>query len=92
MLQARILGRIEQRRSSATGSIVERVDPSSVVLGDPVLDGLERTARCVGDVLGGSTLLGEHDSLGSAPDPLLVEGAGEFLELFHRMVIGDEHE
>ena len=44
-LQVGVSRRVQERRSSATGSVVEGFDPTGVVLGDPVLDGLEGTPK-----------------------------------------------
>jgi len=90
-LQVGVLRRVQERRSPAPGPLAEGFDSSGVVLSDPVLDGFERTPQRVGDVAGGSSLLGEDDGLGATPGSLLGQGLGEFLELFSGMVVGNEH-
>jgi len=91
LLHAGVVHRVQQRRPPAAGSVMKRLDPPDVVLGDPVLDGFEGAPQGVGDVLGGPPLLGEEDGLSAAPDALLGEGTRQFLELFRGMVLGDEH-
>ena len=56
LLQARVLLRIQPGWASAPGSLVERGDVPSVVLGDPVLDGTQGAAQRLGDVLCGAAL------------------------------------
>src|SRR5262249_22694926 len=90
-LQAGVVRRIEQGWAPAPRPLVNGFDPTDVVASDPLLAGLERAAQSIGDVLSGSSLLGQDDGLGAAPDPLLGEGSGELLEFFQALVVGDEH-
>jgi hypothetical protein len=90
-LQPRVLIRVQSRRAAAAGSLVEGLDPPAIVLGDPVLDRLERTPQGVGDVLGGPPLFGEGDGLNTAPESLPGDGLSEVVKLFRGMMIGDEH-
>jgi len=90
-LQLGVLPRVQSERAAAARSLVEGLDAAAIVLGDPILDGLERASEGVGDVLCGPTLLGEEDGLGAAPESLLRDRLDEVVELFRGMVIGDEH-
>jgi hypothetical protein len=91
LLQPGILLGIKPWRTSPARSLVESLDPPAIVLGDPVLDGLEGASQGVGDILGGPSLFGEDDGLDASPESLLGNGLDEIMELFQCMVIGDEH-
>ncbi len=91
LLQPGVLLRVQPWRTPATRSLVEGLDPPAIVLGDPILDGLERASQGLGDVLCGPSLFGQDDGLDAAPESLLGNRLDDVVELFCGMVIGDEH-
>jgi hypothetical protein len=91
LLQPGVFPRVQPRRAAASRAVVEGLDPAAIVLGDPILDRVERAPQRVGDVLCGPPLFGEEDSLGTAPGSLPGVRPDKFVKLFRGMVIGDEH-